>query len=188
MSEFLTKTYENIISPREASEILEYCHATNDWRPIPDSFWNDRTIHYSVIQNGKIGTLLKKIALDIQKIIIKDYNQTTYPDTMDIVRWLPGMQQIPHCDDMSDSIHHKDFAHRLFGSVLCLNDDYKGGETFYPEHNYKFTPKQGTLVIHPGDCDHRHGVTKIEDKVRYTIASFWTCDANRAMDPELFLA
>lgn len=185
MSEFLTKTYENFISSQEANQILEYCQTTTNWRPIPDSFWHDRTINYLVAKDEKIGQILKNIILNIQKVIIKDYSQQTYPDTMDIVRWFPGTQQTPHCDDMSDSIHRQDFAHRLFGCVLCLNDNYKGGETYYPEHNYKVTPKQGTLVIHPGDCDHRHGVTQIENNIRYTIASFWTLNINKIIDPDL---
>lgn len=182
---FLTKTYENFISAKEAKEILDFCHNTNDWRSIPDSFWDNRTINYLAIENDNIKKILKNIITNIQKLIIKDFNKKTYPDTMDVVRWFPGMSQGPHCDDMRDSIHHQDFAHRLFGCVLCINDNYKGGETYYPEHNFKVTPKQGKLVIHPGDCNHKHGVTQIEENIRYTIASFWTSDINKIMDPKL---
>jgi hypothetical protein len=37
----------------------------------------------------------------------------------------------------------------------------------------QITPEMGKLAVHPGDVDHLHGVTKIEENVRYTIAFFW---------------
>jgi hypothetical protein len=30
------------------------------------------------------------------------------------------------------------------------------------------------LAVHPGDPEHLHGVTKVENGMRYTLASFWT--------------
>jgi hypothetical protein len=30
------------------------------------------------------------------------------------------------------------------------------------------------LAMHKGTPDYMHGVTKIENSIRYTIASFWT--------------
>ena len=92
------------------------------------------------------------------------------------------MNQPPHCDDMSDSKkENKNFNHRYFGCVIYLNDDYIGGETFYPDHNFKIVPKSGTLAIHLGDCNHRHGVTEVKENTRYTIASFWSFDKMRAI-------
>jgi hypothetical protein len=68
------------------------------------------------------------------------------------------------------------FNHREYGAIIYLNDNYSGGHTYYPNHNFDIAPAVGKLAIHPGDPEHLHGVSKIEDGVRYTLASFWTQD------------
>lgn len=184
MSEFLTKTFDNFLSKEEISSILDYAKKSDTWRKIPGNFWDNRTINLSVMEDQSVFKIIEGIIFKVQQIMIKEYQtpSTPYPDTVDLVRWFPGMEQIPHCDDMSDNEKEKSrFQHRYFGSVICLNDNYQGGRTYYPEHNFEVTPKAGTLVVHLGDCNHRHGVTKIEKETRYTLASFWTFDKNKAL-------
>jgi len=55
-----------------------------------------------------------------------------------------------------------------------LNDDFDGGETYYPQHNFSVKPKLGRLAIHPGDSAHEHGVSEIKNNTRYTLAAVWT--------------
>ena len=86
----------------------------------------------------------------------------------------PETEQPAHADDMTNYEGMEWFHHRHYGAILYLNDDYKGGHTFYPQHNFEIIPKAGTLALHPGDTNHLHGVTKIKNSKRYTIASFWT--------------
>lgn len=183
MNKFSAKTFNAILLPEECSYILDFCKSTSSWRSIPDSFWHDRTINYLTLQDEKIKKIISEKFVKIQKIIKDAYSLdfNVYTDTIDIVRWLPGMEQSPHCDDMSDSEeHHQRHKNRFFGAVLYLNDDFAGGETFYPDHDFKVVPKQGMLAVHLGDCNHRHGVTKVENSTRYTIASFWSFDKNTA--------
>jgi hypothetical protein len=185
MNNFLTKTFDNFLTKEEIYLILNYVKKTENWRKIDsNTFWNNRTINLSVIEDNNIFKIIQNIIFKLQKIIIDNYDTPSipYPDTVDLVRWFPEMKQDPHCDDMSDHENEKsNFQHRYFGSVICLNDDYIGGKTYYPEHNFEITPKAGTLVIHLGDCNHRHGVTKVENAIRYTLASFWTFDKDRAL-------
>lgn len=184
MSKFLTKTFSDFLSEEEVSLILNYAKKTESWRKIPGNFWDSRTINLSAIEDKNIFDLIEKTIFRIQETMVKEYDipSKPYADTMDLVRWFSGMEQAPHCDDMSDNETEKNkFSHRYFGSVICLNDNYSGGRTYYPEHNFEVVPKSGTLVIHLGDCDHRHGVTKVEGETRYTLASFWSLDKNRAL-------
>lgn len=185
-SDFMAKTFENVLTQEETNSFINYCNNTNRWREIPNNFWDKRTIHYSVVKNDNpiLGEVLEKTIKIIQKKMIEEYklSDIPYPDTLDVVRWFPGMEQQPHCDDMSDNEHqHQHFSHRYFGCVIYLNDNYTGGKTYYPEHNITISPKPGMAAIHLGDCNHRHGVTKVENNVRYTIASFWGFDKNRAI-------
>lgn len=183
---FIAKSFDNFLNEEEVNIYLQYCSITNKWANIPNSFWDKRVINFNIIKTENL--ILRKIILktinNIQQKMIEEYNLTEvpYPDTLDIVRWFPGMEQTPHCDDMSDSDSKQQFKHRYFGCIIYLNDDYGGGYTYYPEHNFSIKPKSGKLAIHLGDCNHRHGVTKILNKTRYTIASFWGFNKNKTIN------
>ena len=68
---------------------------------------------------------------------------------------------------------------RVAGCVVFLNDDYEGGEPFYPYYGIKTTPKRGMVYAHDVGHSHLHGVTKIRNKTRYTISSTWTINPNQ---------
>lgn len=185
INEFVAKTFDNILSKEECDYIVNFCNSTSAWRRISNSFWDNRTINYSNVEDENIKKIISINFLKIQKLLKDEYNlqSDVYTDIIDIVRWFPGMEQLPHCDDMSDNIdQHIRFKNRYFGSVIYLNDDFSGGVTFYPEHNFKIVPKIGTLAVHLGDYNHRHGVTKIEKSIRYTISSFWSFNKNMKYD------
>jgi hypothetical protein len=136
-------------------------------------------------KNVDIAIIVNNIRKKIKKIIELEYGngKEVYADLIQIVRWFPGMEQQPHADDMKNiDDADKWFNHRDFGAILYLNDDYEGGITYYPEYELGIIPKSGRLAIHPGDSDHLHGVTKIENVNRYTIASFWTFDKSYESD------
>lgn len=59
-----------------------------------------------------------------------------------------------------------------YGVVLYLNDDYKGGEIFYPNANLELKPESCSLVLHPAHEAYRHGVKEVTSGVRYSMTSF----------------
>ena len=69
-----------------------------------------------------------------------------------------------------------DYGHRIFGTIVYLNDDYLGGEIFYPQYGIEVKPKAGSLIIHRGNSDNIHGIKKIISGTRYAIPAFWGVD------------
>jgi hypothetical protein len=74
-------------------------------------------------------------------------------------------------------VHHDDDPYKTelttrYGFVLYLNDDYTGGEIYYPKLNIEYKPKVGDLVIHPGSEEYSHGVRDIVSGERYNITLF----------------
>jgi hypothetical protein len=59
-----------------------------------------------------------------------------------------------------------------YGLVYYLNDDYVGGEIFYPELNLEIKPEANSLVIHPATLKYRHGVRDVVSGDRYTTTMF----------------
>lgn len=56
------------------------------------------------------------------------------------------------------------------GFVVYINDDYKGGELFYPQKNITIKPKALSLVVHPGTKEYEHGVHEVKETTRYSLA------------------
>jgi len=178
---FNPKIIKNFLTNEECKYLIQTIKNVEPWESGGSDFWNNRSLNgphiYSNIDK-MAGRLIYNIRDRIAETIKKEYNlvNDVYPDLSQIVRWFPGQEQPPHSDDMKEVSGHEWFHHRHYGSIIYLNDDYEGGNTYYPNHNFSIKPEIGTLAIHPGDEEHLHGVTKIEKSIRYTIASFWTLD------------
>ena len=175
---FNAKTIDNFISKEECEYLIATVKDIEPWENGGSEFWNNRSLNAINIYkniNKDAGKLLYSIKEKTKNSILELYKEKEiYSDLFQIVRWFPGMEQVPHADDMTNYDDMDWFHHRHYGAILYLNDNYEGGHTFYPQHNFEIIPKAGTLAIHPGDPDHLHGVTKIKNLKRYTIASFWT--------------
>ena len=179
---FNAVTKENFITKANCEYLIKTATELDIWESGGTGFWENRVLnYYTILQHDKKAA---EIMLDANNrcgnVIKNNYAiPEVYSDTLQIVRWFPGMEQPPHADDMTNTNIHG-FEHRVFGSIIYLNDDYEGGQTYYPNYKINITPQAGKLAVHPGDPDHLHGVTKIEGGMRYTIASFWTLDKNKS--------
>lgn len=176
---FNAKIIDNVLSEEECEYLINAVKDIEPWQSAGE-FWHNRAFDAKRIYNEVdpiAGKILYSARLKIEQVIKDLYNEKEiFADLSQMIRWFPGMEQIPHCDDMKDTEGNESLHHRHYGAIIYLNDNYSGGHTFYPQHNFEIIPKVGSLAIHPGDPNHMHGVTKIEDNLRYTIASFWTRD------------
>lgn len=76
-------------------------------------------------------------------------------------------------------IQSKIFPNMWSGHLACLvylNDDYEGGEIFFPRYNLTIKPKAGTLITFPGSLYYIHGVKKITNGNRFTITEWASFD------------
>lgn len=63
----------------------------------------------------------------------------------------------------------------IFSTVVYLNDDYQGGEIYFPNHGVEIRPRAGDMIIFPsGGHEYFHGVKPITSGKRYTIAMWHT--------------
>jgi hypothetical protein len=180
---FNAKITKDFVSKEDCRYLLSFAYSWDSWESGGSEFWDNRVTNYTSVLSfdKKAAGIMLKANRDCSELIKSSYNLEfpVYSDTLQLIRWFPGMEQRPHADDMTNS-EIKGFEHRAFGSIIYLNDDYQGGRTFYPNFDIEIVPEAGSLAVHPGDPEHLHGVTKIENSVRYTIASFWTFNKEKS--------
>lgn len=183
---FKAKEFVDFLTKEETLEILNFAKSSNLWEVTgSNNFWDTRIINaFSINQvSPKIGKILNDIKARIVLAAKDSYgiSEGIYPDLLQVTRWYDGMQLTPHSDNMEGTDHEQFHKHRSYGVVIYLNNDYDGGKTFYPQHDYEVNPEPGKMAIHPADTNHMHGVTQISGNTRYTLTTFLTFDKNREM-------
>jgi len=85
-----------------------------------------------------------------------------------------------NADELEMFIHIDNQEHMAkpiwWGVVYYPNEDFEGGEIYYPEYDYTYKPEANSLAFHSGMT--RHGVKKVTSGDRYCVASLMTI-ANR---------
>jgi 2OG-Fe(II) oxygenase superfamily len=95
-----------------------------------------------------------------------------------VVRWRVGDRQEPHADKEfhigEERGRPNDFPYYDIASLFYINDDYEGGELYFPQHGLEFKPKARAAYFFPGDKFYAHGVRPVKSGMRYTCPFFWT--------------
>lgn len=156
-------------------------HYNEDGTIIYESeYWKDRVATRETIesQNPTIVKTIDKIVKRLKIEVDSFYNIDAMPTNPAIVRWLPGQYQLPHADkELHEGDNEglpNDFPYYDIAGLFYLNDDYEGGELYFPQHNTEFKPKAGAAYFFPGDKNYLHGVKEIKSGIRYVIPFFWT--------------
>jgi len=142
-------------------------------------YWKDRVATGPTLDKNdtKIRPIIQNLYARLRPVIEEFFNVKVTPTGETIVRWLPGQLQNPHADkelhEGPDAGTPNDFPAYDIASLFYLNEDYVGGELYFPLQDIKFKPKRGAAYFFPGDMNYVHGVTQIEDGIRYTCPFFW---------------
>jgi hypothetical protein len=144
------------------------------------SYWEDRVATTNSLNKSDpkvlevIEGMQQRLKLEVDKFLSVD----ALPTPPALVRWLPGQYQNPHADKELHEGENRgkpnDFPYYDIAGLFYLNDDYEGGELYFPNQGIKFKPKRGAAYFFPGDMNYIHGVTEVLSGIRYVSPFFWT--------------
>ena len=133
-------------APRELLKAYEYLLRSEATRLYSREFERDRTID---INNREAGAS------------VPDHTDMISPQFFDPLEPNFNWQQ----NEYSWSGH--------LSLIVYLNDDFEGGELFFPQHNLTIKPEAGMMVAFPGNLYFIHEVKEVISGSRKTI-SLWT--------------
>jgi hypothetical protein len=87
-------------------------------------------------------------------------------ESYQIVRYEVGQYFKEHSDAT------KEFSRKV-SLVYYLNDDYLGGEIYFPNFNLKIKPEKNSLLMFPSSDNYKHSANTIEKGTKYAIVGFW---------------
>jgi len=183
---------ENFLFPEEKEILTEFGKNNTIWDHTEHMYNENGTIIYdSNVWVDRVATekSLNKSNPEVLKIIHsmmdrlkievdKFFNVDVEATGPAIVKWPVGSRQEPHADkelhEGPDAGTPNAFPWYDIASIFYLNDDYTGGELYFPTQGIEFKPKSGSAYFFPGDMNYIHGVRPVISGVRYTSPFFWT--------------
>jgi len=182
---------ENFLSPRYLEHLYEFITQVPEekwWDHNYDDveFWNGRFYNaHEVHKDGhpymaNIMWQQRKRVIKIIKSIFK--KDTMYSDLCQFVRWFDGYELTPHADAEEPDGSPHPFPYREYASIIYLNDNFTGGEIYFPNKNFSPKIKPGMLVLFPGTLEYLHGVREVTEGTRYTLCSFYTSQKEHSDD------
>lgn len=184
----------NAITKEEIEFILPWARKNKNFDETKDEFnengnmiyqaniWKDRVVTTETFKKyaPEMIPVLQNIVLRMKNTIDDFFKVDAKPTGPCVVRWPVGTRQEPHADkemhEGPDAGQPNSFPWYDIGTVFYLNDDYEGGELYFPLQGIEFKPKPGAAYFFPGDKNYIHGVRPITEGIRYTLPYFWTIE------------
>jgi len=108
---------------------------------------------------NKVNLAVKEYALDYSQFHIETdsgYN---------CLRYHPGGKYEPHID-------HGPNHNRVATVIINLNDEYEGGELYFPELQMTYSLKKGDMMIFPSNFMFPHQIKSVKSGIRYSIVTW----------------
>lgn len=144
---------KNFLTEEECDELLLEAKTSSNWKPQ-----NPDTEIFILKSNNH------KVLIDIHKRVAALFDKNLHTQ---IIRMIHKTDKNSFWERHSDNSGGNDIK---YGVVLYLNDDFDGGELYYPNLDLTVIPEKGMLVYHLGNQEHE--VLKVISGDRYTLTSF----------------
>lgn len=169
---------KNFVTREEAKAMMDYFESKGvNWGPIAffgsegmSVVHEDPNIEQFGLPANFFGTLMGKYKEAIEMIFERPVKPVNICHAQ---KWNVGGNASPHADNSDSDGTPNPFETNKFVSLLYLNDDYKGGELYFPELGIEFQPAALSWVAFNGGIENLHGVKPILEGTRYTFVSFW---------------
>lgn len=177
------KTKYNFLTKQEHAFILNYLNTVNKTKP-------KEVVHYRTGDAGfEIPIDIYKMSVNIKKRIMQTASEMYGTSFVEGPNPLPlsftihsvGSTSDPHTDVLEKNLKPQEsgdpelpnWRSSWDGYLACniyINDNYSGGEVYFPEINYEIKPIANSLVMWAGNENYIHGVKDPISANRYT----WT--------------
>lgn len=173
---------QNLLTPSECREIIDWHKHHRHLEKVGDGsdYYGIRFMH---IHNQRIRDLVFRVIYHLVGEIKVLNGQTVWPEMISINEWPIGGFQKPHLDTYSNQEvleqTESDYPARQWTCILYLNEDFRGGRTYVPEHD-AYEPETGAGLLFQGIYV-PHGVEKVRRNSRHTISLWFSTNPNKQM-------
>jgi hypothetical protein len=171
---------DGFLSEDVCDALIQYFEARQDQNWGFVAFYNSRAKSYPAgndkdLEKFKLPedlfVTLRTVTQDFVEVALN--KKVVLQSTPHCQKWFEGGYASPHSDNSDFDGNYNGFQKNKSSCLIYLNDNYSGGELYFPQHGIELKPKKGTMVIFEGGHYNIHGVKEVLDGVRYTNGFFW---------------
>jgi predicted 2-oxoglutarate/Fe(II)-dependent dioxygenase YbiX len=167
----------NFVTPEEAQSMIDYFESKAE-------MWGDIAFYGSsgmgIMQDdedtktfGLYPTFFQELTQKYKEAVEIVFGRLVKPNTSHAQKWDVGGFASPHSDNSDFDGNPTSFQINKYVGILYLNDNYDGGNLYFPDHEIDFKPAAYSFITFPGGIENVHGVSEITSGTRYTMVSFW---------------
>ena len=168
---------DNFVTPEQSKNMVEYFESmASIWGDV--AFYGSKGMGFAdsdqrLPQFNLEPEYFKNIRDRFKQAVELMFDKKLKPNTSHAQKWDVGGFAAPHSDNSDHDGNPNAFEINKYVGILYLNDNYKGGELYFPDHNIEFKPPVYSYIMFPGGHENIHGVKEILEGTRYTMVSFW---------------
>jgi len=187
------RVIKNFIDEEDRLALLQYCEQATTQK--------DGTMFYPIPTDPKLYALHIKYTRKMHQNVSNYYDHITpvrkptlpesdYDTNVDVINeqgtWIAsilahpnGSFMYPHVDIVGyvqeEGAVVPDYLNKWSGhlsAVIYLNDNYEGGELYFPDHDLVIKPEPGDFITWPGSGWYVHGVKEVKNGIRFTLSTW----------------
>ena len=170
---------DNFISKEDARILIDEQLSPSETNPYPE-YYKERFGGTAFPYNKNVMDVLKKYSF-LSNEKHKEFNGFVNPIyTFKAFGsfWLPGTKGDLHIDAQGPEPWIE------FSTIIYLNDEFEGGDIYFPNQNFVYKPKKYSAVFFPSaGSEYIHGITAIKSGKRHT-ALYMHTSLPEHCDPE----
>lgn len=171
----------------ESKNLIEWFKNHKHLRQVGDGS-DYRGIDLIHIHTNWVRDIFNRVGHDVTSEIYHAVGTRVYPEMTAINEWEIGGVQEPHLDTYSTVELENDVIEehpsREWTLILYLNEDFKGGETYFPDQdNYVHKPVAREGLLFQG-LYHKHGVYPVRRNSRHTISMWFSTNPDNIITDE----
>ena len=168
---------KNIINQKDLEQIITYLKNT----PVTfDSIGNSPFGLHIASDDHTLPEILSKYYDRLKEIIETSFNCKVYDEGLNgVVEMIVGDSMPVHVDQgtaQNKSVGLKTgsgYPSRDISSVFYYNDDYEGGEIYFPKQDLLIKPEPGMFICFPSKDEFPHQVKEVKSGYRWCSSMFW---------------
>lgn len=167
----------NFVDQETADNMISYFEAkASEWGDI--AFYNSAGMGLApndpeLANHDLDGMFFENLREKYKEAVELVFEREVRPNTSHAQKWVVGGFAAPHSDNSDFDGEPNPFEINKYVGILYLNDNYGGGELYFPDHGIEFKPTSLSYYVFPGGIENIHGVKEITEGTRYTMVSFW---------------
>lgn len=126
------------------------------------------------VDYSSFSGVVKTLTLECKNLVEQHYDVKCKSYSIDFLHYPEGTHYWPHVDGqyVAGTNIKRSEVNRDITCVTYLNDDYEGGEIYFPFFEIEKKPKAGDILMYPGSWKYLHGVKPVKG-TRYAIVAWF---------------